>query len=144
MNGYQGVAKLIKNKVNTTLWDTLNNFCFGYIAVYCFFKNFPRGWWVGWSGWKLWFHWIPSRQLWLWLWTFDSDLGFVNTSIYKICFPLLLQMDKPLNSLLKRLVYPTLLNALMIYKRCSQNLLQQNTFFFMENWMFFGLNPKNL
>ena len=56
-----------------------DNFCFGYIAVSCFFETFPAGWLAGLGGWLenlILMKTQSSAQT--WTWTLDFDLGFVN------------------------------------------------------------------
>ena len=65
---------LFQNMFHNLLIYT-NNFCFGYIAVSCFFETFPPGWLAGWQFGKSYFNENPfvSPDL-----DLDFDLGFVN------------------------------------------------------------------
>ena len=61
-----------------------NNFCFGYIAVSCFFETFL----VAGDGFLAWGGWLENpilmktqSSVWTWTWTSDFDLGFVNIEI---------------------------------------------------------------
>ena len=76
---------LFQNKFQNLLIYT-NKFCFGYIAVSCFFETFPGGraglgGWQGWvAGWKIWFFLKTKLSALTLTLTLDFDLGFVNIS----------------------------------------------------------------
>ena len=76
-----------------------DNFCFGYIAVYCFFETFPGGWvgvGVGVTGWVVGisdFNENPVISL-----DLDFDLGFVKIDyIYEYLFPTSMSIEFSFN-----------------------------------------------
>ena len=66
---------LFQNMFHNLLMYT-NNFCFGYIAVSCFFETFPgvAGWLAVWLENPI----LMKTKSSVWTWTMDFDLGFVN------------------------------------------------------------------
>ena len=68
-----------------------NNFCFGYIAVSCFFETFPAGWLGGWvAGWVA--GWLKNPILMktqssaqTWTWTLDFDKNSITVK-YSQCW----------------------------------------------------------
>ena len=70
---------LFQNMFHNLLMYT-DNFCFGYIAVSCFFETFPGGWVGGWLENLILMK--TQSSVWTWTWTLDFDLGFVNFLIY--------------------------------------------------------------
>ena len=73
---------LFQNMFHNLLIYT-NNFCFGYITVFCFFETFS-GWLAGWDGW-LENPILMKTQLSVWTLTLtlDFDLGFVKRSTFR-------------------------------------------------------------
>ena len=67
---------LFQNMFHNPLIYT-NNFCFGYITVFCFFETFP-GWVGGWLENLILMKTQSSAQTWTWTWTLDFNLGFVK------------------------------------------------------------------
>ena len=83
---FLGLA-LFQNMFHNLLIYT-NNFCFGYIAVSCFFETFPGGWVGGWLG-----GWLENlilmktqSSVWTWIWTLYLDLGFVDAQVLCIWY----------------------------------------------------------
>ena len=58
-----------------------NHFCFGYIAVPCFFETFPgvAGWLAVWLGNLILMK--TQSSVWTWTCTLDFELGFVKRRI---------------------------------------------------------------